>query len=203
MGAAVSVRVQPHDGGVKVSVKLPRILDDQLFSLSYEPHDGGIEPRTMRAMQLRDDEMYDAAPVLSRQSSYTASLTASVAGSLSSCLSDNQQAPAPTLALLQAAPLINAGQPVDILDLKAERDSIVSALQRTGRRVKLACDFCTTKKLLSHLTDGCFMLHYSGHGLSYTDRAGHQRTVLAFEDGSGGTHTLEVNSPRLSRPARA
>ena len=87
---------------------------------------------------------------------------------------------------------MHAGQPVDMLDLKAERDVIYASLQRAGRRLKLVTDFCTTRRLRSLLTDGCRLLHYSGHGFSYLDRSGRQRARLAFEDGLGGTHALEV-----------
>ena len=87
---------------------------------------------------------------------------------------------------------MHAGQPVDALDLKTERDAILASLRRAGRRVDVVCDFCTTRRLRALLTDGCRMLHYSGHGFSYIDRGGSQRTRLAFEDGLGGTHALEV-----------
>ena len=95
-------------------------------------------------------------------------------------------ATAPMLGLLQAAPLVHGGQPVEMLDLKSERDAIISSVQRAGCSVRVACDFCTTKRLRSLLTDGCRLLHYSGHGFSYVDRAGVQRARLAFEDGLGG-----------------
>ena len=96
------------------------------------------------------------------------------------------------LGLLQAAPLMHQGQAIDALDLKTERDAILSALRRAGRRVDVVCDFCTTRTLRALLTEGCRMLHYSGHGFSYVDRAGVERARLAFEDGVGGTHALEV-----------
>lgn len=98
----------------------------------------------------------------------------------------------PFIGLLQAAPLVHQGQPVDTLDLKTERDVILAALRRSGRRLDAVCDFCTTRRLRALLTDGCRMLHYSGHGFSYVDRSGAQRARLAFEDGLGGTHALEV-----------
>ena len=98
----------------------------------------------------------------------------------------------PLFALLQAAPLVHSGQPVDMLDLKAERDAIVGSIARAGRSVQLVCGSCTARRLRSLLTDGCQLLHYSGHGLSYLDRDGRRRTQLAFEDGFGATHALEV-----------
>jgi hypothetical protein len=111
---------------------------------------------------------------------------------LSSLSRASSEAPPPMLGLLQAAPLVHSGQPVDALDLKSERDVILSALRRAGRRVNVVTDFCTTRRLRALLTDGCRMLHYSGHGFSYIDRGGTQRARLAFEDGLGGTHALEV-----------
>ena len=96
------------------------------------------------------------------------------------------------LAVLQAAPLMHAGLPVDVLDHKTERDMIVASAKRAGRRVHVVCDFCTTRRMGALLTDGCRMLHYSGHGFSDVDRNGKQRTRLAFENEEGGTHALEV-----------
>ena len=96
------------------------------------------------------------------------------------------------LAVLQAAPLMHAGRAVDVLDHKTERDMIVASAKRAGRRVQVVCDFCTTRRMGALLTDGCRMLHYSGHGFSDIDRNGKQRTRLAFENEEGGTHALEV-----------
>jgi hypothetical protein len=132
----------------------------------------------------------------------------------------------PTVALLQAAPLVHGAQPMELLDLKAERDAIVASLQRAEKRVRLVCDACTTRRLRSLLTEGVAILRthsmprshhvslhpwasrrgphdvadYSGHGISYVDANGAPQTVLAFEDGHGGTHALEVHS-RPHRPS--
>ena len=110
---------------------------------------------------------------------------------------DAHAAAPPLLALLQAAPLVfNNGeslQPIDLLDLKKERDAVLAALRRAGRRVQVACDYCTTTTLRSLLTDGMRLLHYSGHGFSYVDRSGLPGARLAFENGEGGTHALEVD----------
>ena len=96
------------------------------------------------------------------------------------------------LGLLQAAPLVHQGQPVDALDLKTERDAILGALRRSGRRVDVVCDFCTTRTLRALLTEGCRMLHYSGHGFSYVDRGGVQvrrRPALAASRASVLSHS--------------
>ena len=98
------------------------------------------------------------------------------------------------LALLQAAPLVHGGVAVDQLDLKHERDIVLGALRRSGKRATVVTDFCTTRRLRDLLTDGCRILHYSGHGFSFVDRNGVAQARLAFENGEGGTHFLEVQN---------
>ena len=95
---------------------------------------------------------------------------------------------------MQAAPLVHGGLAVDQLDLKHERDIVIGALRRTGKRATVVTDFCTTRRLRDLLTDGCRILHYSGHGFSSVDRNGVARARLAFENGEGGTHLLEVQN---------
>ena len=95
---------------------------------------------------------------------------------------------------MQAAPLVHGGVAVDQLDLKHERDIVLGALRRTGKRATVVTDFCTTRRLRDLLTDGCRILHYSGHGFSSVDRNGVARARLAFENGEGGTHLLEVQN---------
>eukprot|EP00965_Chrysotila_dentata_P175416 5790019-Pleurochrysis_carterae.AAC.2 len=51
----------------------------------------------------------------------------------------------PTLALLQAAPLVCDGRPVELLDFKTERSTILSAIRRSTVDVSVACDFCTVR----------------------------------------------------------
>ena len=105
-----------------------------------------------------------------------------------------QGSPPMMLALLQAAPLVHGGVAVDQLDLKHERDIVLGALRRTGKRATVVTDFCTTRRLRDLLTDGCRILHYSGHGFSFVDRNGVAQARLAFENGEGGTHVLEVQN---------
>ena len=100
----------------------------------------------------------------------------------------------PRLALLQAAPLVHNGRPVEQLDMKAERDAVFSALKSSGKQAHATSDFCTTRRLRDVLTAGCRILHCSGHGFSYLDQSGRQQSRLAFEDGEGGTHALEVSN---------
>ena len=101
----------------------------------------------------------NGAPPPSDASSSMSSLDWS---SASSSVDAHAAAP-PLLALLQAAPLVfNNGeslQPIDLLDLKKERDAVLAALRRAGRRVQVACDYCTTTTLRSLLTDGMRLLH--------------------------------------------
>eukprot|EP00966_Prymnesium_polylepis_P101346 2347429-Prymnesium_polylepis.1 len=98
------------------------------------------------------------------------------------------------LAVLQAAPLMHDNRPVPLLDHKSERDTIVASARRAGRQVHVVCDFCTTRRMGALLTDGCRMLHYSGHGFSDVDGNGKPRTRLAFENEEGGTHALNVRA---------
>ena len=154
------------------------------------------EPCTLRGLDYRNEEdllvsSLGASSIASFATETSTARRESFSARSASSLS--AAAPCPMVALLQAAPLVHQGQPVDLLDLKAERDAIVAALARAGRRIKLACDFCTTRRLRSLLTEGCRLLHYSGHGFAYTTPEGHQRAWLAFEDGLGGTHALEVD----------
>lgn len=57
--------------------------------------------------------------------------------------------PTATVALLQAAPLVHQGQPVDPLDLRAEREAVLSALRGSGMQVRAVCAAATTDTLRS------------------------------------------------------
>ncbi len=96
------------------------------------------------------------------------------------------------LALLQAAPLVHDAKPVELLDLKTERDTVIGALQRSGRGLDVIVDFCTTRTMRDVLTSGCRLLHYSGHGTSLVEPGGARHECLAFENGEGGTHAVRV-----------
>lgn len=183
MGAGASAELQVNcdpQGEGRVQVRFAK-KDTIIEELVHEPlatramnyNEGNIEASANATLLLQTRSFLFRAPAAS----------AGVQGAARAM---------PSIALLQATPLINADQPVDLLDLKAERDAIVASLQRAGRSVQLLCDACTTKRLRALLTEGYRMLHYSGHGVTYTDRAGQQRGILAFEDGLGGTHALEV-----------
>ena len=74
------------------------------------------------------------------------------------------------LGLLQAAPLVH--QPVDTLDLKTDAPPFERAPPLASGST--SCATCTTRRLRGLLTDGCRMLHYSGHGFSYVDRNNEQ-----------------------------
>jgi hypothetical protein len=109
---------------------------------------------------------------------------------------DSQLAPPMKVALLQAAPLVigRDAKAVDQLDLKHERDTVLDALRKTRKHMHVSCDFCTTRRLRELMTEGCRILHYSGHGFSFIDRNGQPQARLAFENGEGGTHELEVKN---------
>jgi hypothetical protein len=102
----------------------------------------------------------------------------------------------PRLAFLYASPLINQlrGGPVDLLDFKTERDTLVGAIRSSGKRVEITAATATTRNLSNLLLDGCRVLHYSGHGFTALGPGGTEHSVLAFEDGLGGTHPLEVGA---------
>jgi hypothetical protein len=52
------------------------------------------------------------------------------------------------LALLQAAPLVHEGRPIELLDLKTERDTVMGALRRANRQleVRLASPAALTRR---------------------------------------------------------
>lgn len=126
-----------------------------------------------------------------RRSSSTGSASASAAA-----LASGVGSTAERLAFLYAAPLVNQvrGGTVDLLDFKTERDTLLETLRRAGKRVDISCEVATTRNLRNVLLDGCRVLHYSGHGFTSLLPGGAAHSVLAFEDGAGGTHALEVSA---------
>jgi serine/threonine protein kinase len=102
----------------------------------------------------------------------------------------------PRIGFLYASPLVNAlqGGAVELLDFKTERDALVGAIRSSGKRVDISSENATARNLSNLLLDGCRVLHYSGHGFHTAGPAGAAQSVLAFEDGLGGTHALEVGA---------
>jgi hypothetical protein len=79
---------------------------------------------------------------------------------------------------LFSAPLLNEkGDPIDALDIEAERNAIVSELSALNRQIVLRIGFATVDELAKGIKDGFNVLHFSGHG---------SKEALVFEDGKGG-----------------
>ena len=84
----------------------------------------------------------------------------------------------PKILCLFSAPLVTLdGEPLDALDLKAERDAIVRELSDCGKDVSLRIGCATIDELAESVEEGFNILHLSGHG--------HEEFLL-FEDGKGG-----------------
>lgn len=68
-----------------------------------------------------------------------------------------------------SAPLVWRDQqksfhPLEMLDYKSERDSIVQVLSEVHRDISVSFQFATTDNLRTALSLGCRALHFSGHG---------------------------------------
>ncbi|KAL1528637.1 hypothetical protein AB1Y20_009975, partial [Prymnesium parvum] len=195
-GVRSGERGTPHGpGAVKSRPVAPGVTRGRTPNTPNTPSRSDRSSQEARSIQRAPSN--DASPLSALVHQSSASLSSSGTTSLSSVYraSDRSQSSRQLdmLAVLQAAPLVYAGRPIDLLDHKAERDAIIASAQRAGRKVQVVCDFCTTRRMGALLTDGCRMLHYSGHGFTDIDRNGIQRTRLAFENEEGGTHALEVD----------
>ena len=90
-------------------------------------------------------------------------------------------APAPTLTppppaqphthltVLQAAPLTSRGidgreRPLPFLSLTSEREALLAALRYSNRAMSLSIQTATTDALVTAMTMGTTVLHWSGHG---------------------------------------
>ncbi|MBU7045650.1 MAG: tetratricopeptide repeat protein [Theionarchaea archaeon] len=88
----------------------------------------------------------------------------------------------PKILCLFSAPLVNPdGNPLDALDVKAERDTIVRELSACNRKMSLRIGLATIDELARGVTDKFNILHLSGHG--------HQ-DFLVFEDEKGGSQPV-------------
>jgi len=84
----------------------------------------------------------------------------------------------PKILCLFSAPLVTLdGEPLDALDMKAERDAIVRELSECEKDVSLRIGCATIDELAESVEEGFNILHLSGHG--------HEEFLL-FEDGKGG-----------------
>lgn len=170
MGASGSVQASltpQAGGGVRVALRpMPAPISDyasapfllSLTNTSKGSPEEGKDDAVTRGMVTSATGEDEGVGADLRQSVYNASV-------YRGCPKLSDEAATPTIALLQASPLMHSAQPAEVLDLKSERDAIISSLQRAGRGVRLACEVCTTKRLRSLLT-ACSprVLHYSGHG---------------------------------------
>ncbi len=88
----------------------------------------------------------------------------------------------PKILCLFSAPLVAPdGKPLDALDVKSERDTIVRELSACRRRISLRIGFATTDELALGVTDKFNILHLSGHG---------NQDFLVFEDGKSGSQRV-------------
>ena len=90
------------------------------------------------------------------------------------------------LTVLQAAPLTSRGadgkeRALPFLSLTSERETLLDALRYSGRQLAVQILTATTDALVTAMTMGTTVLHYSGHG---------EEATLAFEDGGGGSHAV-------------
>ena len=107
-------------------------------------------------------------------------------------------APAPTLTppppaqphthltVLQAAPLTSRGvdgreRPLPFLSLTSEREKLLGALRYSNRAMSVSIQTATTDALVTAMTMGTTVLHWSGHG---------EESFMAFEDGGGGSQPV-------------
>ena len=92
------------------------------------------------------------------------------------------------LVYLYASPLVDRqGQELRILDTNQEIDLIRQSLCEANREIRFRVDVATPQNLRTVATNGAVMIHYSGHG---------SPDILAFENGRGEVHRLEVESLR-------
>ena len=93
------------------------------------------------------------------------------------------------ITVLFSAPLVwrddrNNYYPIEMLDFEMEKSLLWQCFTEASRNIDLSYENATTDRLQTARTKGCGCLHYSGHGYP---------THLIFEDGSGGSHWLEVD----------
>ncbi len=88
----------------------------------------------------------------------------------------------PKILCLFSAPLVAPdGEPLDALDMKAERDSIVRELSACQKRILLRIGYATVDELVKSIAEEFNILHLSGHGCE---------EFLLLEDGKGGSQPV-------------
>lgn len=92
------------------------------------------------------------------------------------------------LVYLYASPLVDRlGQELRLLDTQQEIELLRESLRDAHRQLHFRVDVATPQNLRTVATNGAVMIHYSGHG---------SPDILAFENGRGEVHRLEVESLR-------
>ncbi len=102
--------------------------------------------------------------------------------------SSNGGSTAHDIGYLYAEPLVSradSGQVVAVpkLDTEGEAKTFVATLHASGKASTVCMVPATVKSLREVISEGCRVLHYTGHG---------SKSSLAFEDGCGGTHKLDA-----------
>ena len=88
----------------------------------------------------------------------------------------------PKILYLYSAPLVAPdGSPLDVLDMKAERDALVRELTACGKSVFIRTGVATVDELARSIAEKFTILYVSSHG---------QEEFLLFEDGKGGSQPV-------------
>lgn len=88
----------------------------------------------------------------------------------------------PKILYLFSAPLVDMnGNPLDTLDINAEKEAIVRALTACKKEMLLRIGYATIDEFAKSIEDKFNILHVSCHG--YED-------FLLFEDGKGGSQPV-------------
>lgn len=88
----------------------------------------------------------------------------------------------PKILYLYSAPLVAPdGSPLDVLDMKAERDALVRELTACGKSVFIRTGVATVDELARSIAEKFTILYVSSHG--------HEEFLL-FEDGKGGSQAV-------------
>eukprot|EP01041_Mallomonas_annulata_P000472 gene472-882_t len=77
--------------------------------------------------------------------------------------------------------------PIEMLDVAGERETLLQVFREAQRDVTVSFDFATTDTLRTAVTLGCRALHFSGHGHPH---------CLNFEDGRSGLQLVTVQKLR-------
>jgi len=88
------------------------------------------------------------------------------------------------LSILYSAPLITEqGKPITLLNFKKEKQTLKDSFDKSKKEFTAFFGAATVDHLQEQITEGCEILHYSGHG---------HPDFLAFEGKNGIAHELDV-----------